>query len=65
MNKTSRTITGITMILLGLVLTVVAFFEAFFILIYGVPLLIVGIVILLNKKEDEIEQIKSRRRSKK
>ena len=52
------------MIILGLVLLVIPFFvgekAAFFTWIYGLPLLIIGIVILLNKREDEIEQIKSK-----
>jgi hypothetical protein len=30
---------------------------SFISLIYGIPMLIIGIVILLNKKEDVIEQI--------
>lgn len=53
----SRMSTGIIMILLGLVLIGVSFFTSFIFLIYGIPILIIGIVILLNKKEDVIEQI--------
>ena len=58
MNLISRTITGIIAIVLGLVLTILSFF------IYGIPLIIIGIVILLNKKEDDIEKIKIQRRKK-
>ncbi len=58
MNTTSRTITGLAMILLGIILIVVAFFEALFVLIYAIPLIIIGIFILFNKGEDKIEGIK-------
>ena len=46
------------MIILGGVLTVVAFFASLWILIYGLPILILGIFVLFNKKEDDIEGIK-------
>ncbi len=59
MNTTSRTITGITMIVLGLVLTILGIFI-YVTLIYGIPMLIVGAFILFNKKEDKIEKIKKR-----
>jgi hypothetical protein len=58
MNTLSRTITGIVGIVLGLVLTGVGFFQ-WVALIYGIPLLILGILLLLNKNEDNIEGIKS------
>lgn len=63
MNVVSRTIIGIVMIVGGIVLIVVAAFNSFkerglVALIYGIPILIIGIVILLNKKEDAIERIK-------
>lgn len=56
------------MIVIGLFLMILSFFvgEAMWVsLIYGVPILIIGIVILFNKKEDEIEGRKDKRRSKK
>ena len=65
MNTLSRTITGIIIIIAGLVLVGVSFFTSFFILIYGLPVLIIGIIILLNKKEDKIEEIKNLKRRKK
>ena len=67
MNKTSRTITGIAIILLSLVLIIVSLFTTFFLLIYGVLALIVGLFILFNKKEDEIEERKdlNKKRTKK
>ena len=57
----SRFITGGAMVLIGLGLIFIPFFVSFsfhFItLFYGIPILILGIVILFNKKEDSIEQI--------
>ena len=55
----SRIITGIVMIVLGLILIGVSYFVKFISLIWGIPLVILGIFILLNKKEDKIEEIKS------
>jgi len=60
MNKTSRTITGISMIVLGLVLIVVGFFTMFVTWFYGIPILILGIFIYLNKNEDAIEERKDK-----
>ncbi len=65
MNLISRTITGIVMMIMGALLIIFAFFEIWFILIYGIPLFIIGIVILLNKKEDIIEEIKLKKWKKK
>ena len=65
MNFTSRVITGIVMILISFGLFVPPFFGFWFTLIYGIPILIIGIFILFNKEEDKIEEIKSKRRSKK
>lgn len=57
MNTISRTITGTVAIILGLYLTIIGL-SKHFILIYGIPILIIGIFILFNKKEDDIEKIK-------
>ena len=46
--------------LLGLFLIVISVSKEFEILIYGIPIFIVGIFILFNKKEDEIEKIKTK-----
>lgn len=51
MNFMSRTITGIVLIFIGISLSFIS-------LVYGIPVLIIGIIILFNKKEDEIEKIK-------
>ena len=60
MNIVSRTITGIAGIILGLILTIVGIFV-FPALFYGIPILIIGIFILLNKKEDKIERRKDQK----
>jgi|TARA_B100001971_G_scaffold196795_1_gene204923 CDP-diglyceride synthetase len=64
MNFISRTITGGVMIFVGLVLIIVSFFISFAFLIYSIVILIIGTIILLNKNEDRIEKIKSRRSKK-
>ena len=61
MNLISRTITGISMIGLGLFLIGLSFFTSFLLLFYGIPILILGVIIFFNKKEDKIEQIIERR----
>ena len=58
MNTLSRTITGGLMIIAGLVLIGISFFTSFAVLIYGLPVLIIGVVIFLNKAEDKIEGMK-------
>ena len=65
MNLISRTITGIILIIAGLILIMLPFFlglGVFVTWIYGIPVFVVGIFILFNKREDEIEQIKRRRK---
>jgi uncharacterized membrane protein len=59
MNKISRTITGIIGMILGLFLTTLGFWKLIA-LIYGIPIFIISIFILFNKKEDSIEEIKKR-----
>ena len=61
MNVLSRIITGGAMIVIGLVLFVIGFFDLFFLWLYGIPLLIIGLFIFFNKKEDKIEQIKKKK----
>lgn len=63
MNYVSRTLTGSAMIILGIILLGFPLFigiSGMFSWIYGIPVLILGIFILLNKKEDHVEPIKSR-----
>lgn len=58
MNTLSRIITGSLAVLLGLVLIMFGIIKTVpALLVYGVPVLIIGIYIFFNKKEDEIEEI--------
>jgi len=59
MNTLSRNITGTLAIILGLCLIIISF-SALWILMYGIPIFVIGIFILFNKKEDEIEKIKNK-----
>ncbi len=59
MNTISRTITGIAAIILGLIL-VIGSYPKSVMTIYGIFFIIIGIVILFNKKEDDIEKIKTK-----
>ncbi|MFC1710579.1 hypothetical protein ACFLZJ_00240 [Nanoarchaeota archaeon] len=64
MNLVSRTITGVLMIILGIFLIVLTFFieEGVWVsFLYGVIILIIGLFIFFNKKEDKIEKIKRRK----
>ena len=68
MNTLSRNLTGIITSLIGIILLSFPFImdkKGFIFWVYGLPLLIIGILIVLNKKEDQIEQIKTKRRLKK
>ena len=58
MNTLSRTVSGVGLIALGTYLVIAAFDESLWILLYGIPSLIIGVMILFNKKEDDIEEIK-------
>ena len=61
MNFISRTITGIVFIIVGLILIGVSILESLFILIYAIPIIVIGGLILFNKKEDFIEPARSRK----
>ena len=56
-NLVSRVIAGSFMVLTGIILLVVAFFGLWWVLIYAIPLLVIGLFVLFNKKEDIIEEI--------
>jgi len=64
MNLVSRTITGGAMIIIGFILIGISFFKVFWVLIYGIPILIIGLFIFFNKREDKIEQIKHKNKMK-
>ncbi len=55
MNTISRTITGMLLIILGIILIYVSVNESLWVLIYGIPITLIGFFILFNKKEDKIE----------
>ena len=55
MDSIIKLITGIVLILAGIGLCVTSFMVTFWFLIYGIPWIIIGIIILFNKKENEIE----------
>ena len=57
MNTPSRIITGTVAILIGVGLTVLGIVKILPALFYGIPILIIGILIFFNRKEDEIEKI--------
>jgi|WetSurMetagenome_2_1015567.scaffolds.fasta_scaffold549045_1 archaellum biogenesis protein FlaJ (TadC family) len=63
--KALQLISGIVLMIIGIGLICVPLFVqkpfTFFTLLYGIPLLIIGIFILVNKKEEEIEKIKTQR----
>jgi len=64
MNTTSRIITGSIVILLGLYITIISLLgvdKELWGLIYGTIILITGIFLIFNKKEDEIEKIRSKK----
>ena len=54
MNVLSRTITGLVLIILGIILIFVSIGEPW-VLIYGIPVFLIGLFIFFNKKEDKIE----------
>ncbi len=58
MNIAIRIITGIAVIILGAYLIYISVTEVIWVLLYGIPLFIVGFFIIFNKKEEHIEPIK-------
>lgn len=57
----SQLIVGLIMVIGGFILILMSFLlkenNVKFLIIYTIPLIIIGLFILLNKKEDKIEQI--------
>ena len=62
MNILSRTITGTLVTILGILIIAGYTKELWEALIFGIPITIIGIYIIFNKKEDFIERIKKSRR---
>ena len=65
MNTISRTITGIVTIICGLYIIYASLSnlpeEWCWVFVWGMFFVVVGTFIFLNKKEDDIEEIKSRK----
>jgi len=59
-NLTSRVISGSVAIIIGLGLTIASVVSSYFLLIYSIPVLLIGIWLIFNKKEDKIEKIKEK-----
>jgi len=57
----SRLVWGWVLMAFGLILILVSSYTHYISLIYGIPIFLIGIFILLNKDEDRIEKIKIRR----
>ncbi|MDP3965908.1 MAG: hypothetical protein Q8Q04_00045 [archaeon] len=60
-----RIYSGISVTIFGIALIIASFIWEYFILIYGIPIFIIGIVILLNRREDKIEELKYKKGGKK
>ena len=58
-NFLSRNIAGIIITTIGVYVSIKNFAENYLVtLLYGMPLIILGIFMFINKKEDKIEKIK-------
>jgi len=56
--KNNKLLIGFIGIFISMVLIILSLLFNLFFLIYGIPILIISLFILFNKKEDVIEQIK-------
>lgn len=54
----SRLIIGLILVLGGIFFIVLGSITTWWMIIYGIPLIIIGIVIIFNKTEDKIEKRK-------
>jgi len=64
MANLSSLIFGWFFIIGGLALTIAAFFSFLIMLVYGLPILAIGIYMIFNKWEDKIEQRKDIKRKR-
>jgi len=60
----SRLIIGIVLCIVGLFLIILSLFGFWQVIFYGIILLVLGVVILLNKNEDKIEERKDLNKNK-
>lgn len=58
MVSKSRLIVGIVFILAGLSFVFLSFFAPWWMVLYSIPLFIIGIFVLMNESEDKIEKRK-------
>ena len=59
MNTLSRLLAGIPISIYGLYLIYISFTEDLWILLYALPITAVGICILCNSHEDQLEQLRT------
>ncbi len=59
MNILSRLLAGIPISIYGLYLIYISFAEDLWILLYALPITAVGIFILFNSHEDQLEQLRT------
>ena len=59
MNILSRLLAGIPISIYGLYLIYISFAEDLWILLYALPITAVGIFILCNSNEDQVEQLRT------
>jgi len=57
----SKLIAGLFFLGTGFFLIIFSFFSAWFLIIYGIILIVLGLLILLNRNEDKIEKRKDLR----
>ena len=54
---------GIVAVILGIILILIGFFTLFITWFYGIPIFIIGVLLLINAgNEEEIEKVKKRKR---
>lgn len=60
----SRLIIGLIFLIAGIFFLILFIFTVWWMIFYGVPLFVLGLVILLNKNEDKIEKRKDLKEKK-
>ncbi len=58
MKGVVRILTGIGLCTFGIAMTLIAIFSVWWLILYGIPSIIIGIVLFFNKSEDRIEERK-------
>jgi hypothetical protein len=60
----SRLIAGLFSLAAGITLVIFSLFSMWWIIFYGVPLILIGLFVLFNKNEDKIEKRKDLKEKK-